>query len=64
MSPEGTAIVAKLAFDGDAAKVQLFSDLAVECGDITDSDRCEAAFKIVECGHHGIKSKGMTFEDL
>lgn len=53
-----------MAFDGDAAKIQTARDLASGCADVTDADRCEAAFKIFECGHHAVKAKGTTFEDL
>lgn len=61
---EGAAAIAKLAFDGDAAKIQTARDLAQACADVTDADRCEAAFKIFECGHNAVKAKGTTFEDL
>lgn len=61
---DGAAAIAKMAFDGDAAKIQTARDLASGCADVTDADRCEAAFKIFECGHHAVKAKGTTFEDL
>lgn len=61
---DGVAALARMAFDGDATKIQTARDLSLECADITDADRCEAAFKIFECGHSAVKSRGITYEDL
>lgn len=61
---ESVIAIAKKAFDDDATKVQMARDLANDCADITDGDRCEAAIKVFECGHISAKSRGMTFEDV
>lgn len=64
MDIEGVAQVAAMAFDGNPSKIQVAKDLANECVNITDDDRCEAAAKIIDCGQNAAKSKGLTFEDL
>lgn len=61
---EGTASVATMAFDGDAAKVKIARDLAVACASVTDTDRCEAAAKIFQCGRDTAKSLGLSFDDM
>lgn len=61
---ENVAIVAAMAFDGNPSKIQVAKDLANECIDVTDEDRCEAATKIMECGQNAAKNKGMKFESL
>lgn len=53
-----------MAYDGDAKKIETARGLANDCINITDSDRCEAAIKIFECGHAAAKNRGMTFEDV
>lgn len=61
---EGTVSVAAMAFDGDATKVQVARDLANDCANITDADRCEAAEKICACGREAAKSRGLKFKDM
>lgn len=53
-----------MAFDGSPTKVQVAKDLANDCADVTDPDRCEAAEKIMECGQNAAKSRGLTFDEL
>ncbi|XP_031638803.1 uncharacterized protein LOC116350935 [Contarinia nasturtii] len=61
---EGVSNLAAMAFDGNPTKIQVAKNLANECADITDPDRCEAAAKIMECGQNAAKSRGLNFEDL
>lgn len=60
---EGSTNVASMIFDGDAAKIKAASEVGKECADVTDADRCEAAFKIFECCHTVSISKGLNFEE-
>lgn len=61
---EGVSHVAAMAFDGNPSKIQVAKDLANDCADVTDDDRCEAAHKIMECGEKAAKSRGLSFEEL
>ncbi|XP_055300742.1 general odorant-binding protein 28a-like [Sitodiplosis mosellana] len=62
---DSVANVAAMAFDGNPSKIQVAKDLANECADVTDDDRCEAAAKIMECGQNAAKTRGIiTFDDL
>lgn len=61
---EGISNVASMAFDGNTSKMQVALDIANECSEITDDDRCEAASKIFDCGHNAALSKNLSFEDL
>lgn len=61
---DNVVALASKAFDGDAKQIQMAHDLASDCIGVTDTDRCEAAIKIFECGHIAAKSRGMTFEDV
>ena len=53
-----------MAFDGEAAKVDVARDLATACASVTDADRCETVTKIMECGHNTAKERGFSFEQL
>lgn len=64
MDMENVGIVAAMAFDGNPSKIQAAKDLANDCIDVTDEDRCEAATKIMECGQKAAKNKGLNFEKL
>lgn len=56
--------LAEQEFDSDAESIQMVRDLAGDCADVTDNDRCEAAIKIYECGHISAKVRGLNFEDF
>lgn len=61
---ENIIALADRAFDGEAKQVQMARELASDCANVTDADRCEAAIKVFECGHIAAKTRGMTFEDV
>lgn len=50
----------KTIFAGDEAKIQAATDIAKECADVTDADRCEAAFKYLQCSESGAKTRGVN----
>lgn len=52
------------AHDGDAAKVQLATDVANDCLSITDPVRCEAAFKLVTCGKNSAEARGAAWGEF
>ena len=63
ISVEGNIALAKMAFE-DPGKIQTMTDIATECVGITDANRCEASFKILECGVAAAKKRGVTLGDL
>lgn len=54
--------LAEEEFDSDEESVQMVRDLASDCADVTDDNRCEAAIKIFECGHISAKVRGVSLE--
>lgn len=56
--------LAKTAFGADDPKVANARDIATECHETTDDDRCIAAVKMYECGLEGGKKRGINFHDL
>lgn len=56
---EGYVGLAKMAFDNDAAKVQIANEIANACVTVTDPNRCEAAFKVLQCGEEAAKAHGV-----
>lgn len=52
----------KMKFNDDSAKMQLIREIAVECADITDPDRCESAAKICKCIHDGAVARNLMFD--
>lgn len=63
ISVDGVVALAKLAFDGDAAKLQTAHDIATDCVGVTDGDRCEAAHKLLECSVNAHHTRGLEFGD-
>lgn len=61
---EGVINLASMAFDGNPARIQVAQNVANDCADITDSDRCEAAVKIMECCKKALKSRGQSFDEI
>lgn len=64
MDVETLVAMAKMGFDGDAAKMDLARELSTNCADITDGERCEAAFKIFGCMKDQAIAKGLTPDDF
>lgn len=56
--------LAEQEFESDEKTIQMMRDLADDCADVTDDDRCEAAIKIYECGHISAKVRGVNFDDI
>lgn len=54
----------KGAFGADDPRVAMAQDIATECFEVTDPDRCEAAAKMYTCGREGAVRRGYTFEDF
>lgn len=48
-----------LAVKINPAKADLARELGSPCVDITDGDRCEAAFKVFHCLHESAIAKGI-----
>lgn len=53
-----------MAYDGDAEKMALAKEFATACADLTDADRCQAAFKIFECMKNLAIERGIKYDDL
>lgn len=47
-----------MAFDGDEERLAQAREVAELCVNVSDNDRCEAAFKMLTCGMEMAKSKG------
>lgn len=63
-SIEGAIMVAKIAYAGNEKAVEMASTLMKDCDAISDTNRCELAAKIMQCGQqsatkHGIDPKKM-----
>lgn len=63
VSVEGYKALAAKAYDNDPAKIQLAADMANDCISLTDSDRCEAAAKIIECTKTSAEARGAGHGD-
>lgn len=61
---EATVSVTKMAFDGDAEKMALAREFATACADVTDADRCQAAFKVFECMKKLAIDKGIKYDEM
>lgn len=54
----------EMAFDSDSTVTDATRVVASECKDVTDADRCEAVFKIMECCRNVSIEKGYGRVDL
>lgn len=61
ISVDGVVALAKMAFDGDAAKLKTAQDIANDCVNETAGDRCEASVKILECTVKAHKARNLDF---
>lgn len=64
MDIDGVASAMGRLYDGDASKARLGREVATECADVTDADRCIAFFKIYECCRKSAESKGLGPQNL
>lgn len=53
-----------MAFGADDPKVSQSREIATKCHEETDTDRCEAALKMYDCGIATGKQLGINFHDL
>lgn len=61
---ENLIALAEEEFESDEKIIQIVRDLASDCADVTDDDRCEAAIKIYECAHISAKVRGVNFDEF
>lgn len=52
----------KMKFENEPAKLQLIREIAEECADTTDRDRCESASKICKCVHDAAIARNLSFD--
>lgn len=57
---ENQIAFAKTAFDNDENKIKIATDVAKECENETDVDRCETALKYLSCVEKAYKSRGIN----
>lgn len=46
------------------ADLEMAHEIIKECATVTDIDRCEAAYKIKQCGELAAKDRGISLEDF
>lgn len=49
-----------LATKIDPSKADMAREIGAPCVDVTDGDRCEAAFKVFHCLHESAIAKGVS----
>lgn len=60
-SAEGFFAMVRANTDGDEAKMKIAEEVAKDCADKTDADRCEAGAKICTCLGQSTKARGLVF---
>lgn len=53
-----------MAFGAEDVKVTYAREIATECAEVTDADRCEAAAKMYECSVAAAKKRNLEFKDF
>ncbi|CRK97188.1 CLUMA_CG010585, isoform A [Clunio marinus] len=59
--PEAFVSVSAMAIKEDEEKMKLVKEVAQECKDVTDVDRCELAMKISDCLRNALKKRNVEF---
>jgi hypothetical protein len=60
LSKDGFLKKVAMATGNDAEKIAKAGEVADACADITDEDRCEAAFKIGKCVKEESEKRGLN----
>lgn len=47
----------------DDKKVAVAKDIVSECSGVSDTDRCELAYKLMECGIKSAEKRGINFRE-
>lgn len=47
----------------DEKKVNTAREIATECGGVTDPDRCELAYKMMDCAVKAAEKRGINFRE-
>lgn len=63
VSVEGTVEIASKAFAGDEKAVQTAKEIAMECSNISDPDRCEYAAKVSACARDSALKRDVFMEN-
>lgn len=61
-SPETAIAMAKQLSNNNPKIVKLITDVTRDCATITDRDRCEMGFKMIECSIEATKKYGFVPE--
>lgn len=61
---EASVELAKMAFGPDDIRVTHAKEIATECAEITDPERCEAAVKMYQCSIAAGAKRGLKLGDL
>lgn len=59
VSVEGATAFAQKVFAGNEEKINVAIDLAKDCVEVSDPDRCEFAFKLFECTLSAATKRGL-----
>lgn len=63
-SPEGAVELAKMAYNGDERAMSFAKDIGTDCAHVQDGDRCELAFKMMQCGQEAMTKRGLNPKDM
>ncbi|XP_058062723.1 general odorant-binding protein 19d-like [Anopheles bellator] len=59
---DGFMELSKVFMKGDEAKVELAKEIAVDCKDVTNEDRCELAVSIMNCLKDSAEKHGISLK--
>lgn len=59
-STEGFLAMVNMKTDGDAEKMKIAKEVAKDCADKMDADRCEAGAKICHCLYQSTTKRGLN----
>lgn len=63
IDPDALMTMTKAMYGDDTSKLDLAREMSTTCADVTDGDRCDAAFAIVKCIKKVAVDKGYTREN-
>lgn len=64
IDPAGFLKVTNMVLGADNPNIPVFQELIKDCSGISDADRCEYTFKMLECGNKAAEARGINLAEI
>lgn len=64
IDPAGFQKISAMVLGADNPKIPIFQKIIEDCNGISDADRCEYTYKMLECGEKAAKARGIDLGEI